>query len=64
MRSSKNKMKPEFPHKSNFEVKRCSEDEELILDPYITTKYVNKLRVFYLIKIGTLKKKHADDIVV
>jgi|688.fasta_scaffold1208968_1 hypothetical protein len=37
---------------------RCSEDEEIIMDPYVITKFINKLRMFYLMKIGILKSKH------
>lgn len=35
--------------------KKCAPDEDVIFDPYVTTKWVNKIRAFYIIKLGSLK---------
>ena len=29
---------------------RCAEDEDVIYDPYVVTKWINKLRMFYILK--------------
>lgn len=45
-----------------YRMERCDEDEDIITDPALVTKYINKMRVFYLLKMTSLREKYEKKI--
>ncbi|KAL4500564.1 hypothetical protein ABPG72_002988 [Tetrahymena utriculariae] len=50
----------EIQKNSSYNVQKCGPDEDILTDPVITTKYINKIRIFYLIKMTSIKEKYEQ----
>lgn len=42
---------------------RCAPDEDVVEDPYVLNKHINKLRILYLMRMGVQSERYQDQIV-
>jgi hypothetical protein len=43
------------------DLQRCKLGEDILFDPYYTTKLINKMRLFNLFKMGSKRMKFSED---